>query len=107
MPFTRTHPHTSTACRHDIAGRWRALFIAPLAMRLGRTAATHRGTASPRFSVTLFMMKGNGSIALECTYLGGVLAQPGLALIKLGALTWHANVYDGIRWFLRGHRIYT
>ena len=83
------------------------LFIAPLAVGPAEQRPRTRGTTSPGFSVTLFMMKGNGSIALECTYLGGVLAQLVLALIKLGALTWHANVYDGIRWFLRGHRIYT
>ena len=52
------------------------------------------GRRPPGYSVPLFMMKGDGSIALECTYLGGVWAQPPLALIKLGALTWHANVYD-------------
>ena len=31
-------------------------------------------------------------MTLECTYLGGVLAQPVLALSKLGALTWHGDV---------------
>ena len=84
-----------------------ALYSALLAVCLGRTAATHLGPGTPLDSVTLFMMKGNGSIALECTYLGGVLAQPVLALIKLGALTWHDNVYVEYGGLLRGHRIYT